>query len=123
MSPVSPICPVQVRDIGETTVIQFSGQGLLLDETNTPAVGDELLALVERRRPQTLLVDFANVAFLSSTMLGLLLVVRKALQARGGRLVLCHLNPQVYEVFEATRLHLLFEVRRDGPGSSAEPMN
>jgi anti-sigma B factor antagonist len=122
MSPTAPICPLQVREVGETTVVQFTGQGVLLDETNAPAVGDELLALVERR-PRTLVVDFENVAFLSSTTLGLLLVLRKELQARGGRLVLCHLAPEVYGVFEATRLHLLFDVRRSGQDSSAGQRN
>jgi anti-anti-sigma factor len=122
MSPTSPICPLQVREVGETTVVQFTGQGVLLDETNAPAVGDELLALVERR-PRTLVVDFENVAFLSSTTLGLLLVLRKELRARGGQLVLCHLAPEVYGVFEATRLHLLFDVRRNRQDSSAGQRN
>jgi stage II sporulation protein AA (anti-sigma F factor antagonist) len=123
MSPTSPICPVRVREVGETTVVQFTGRGVLLDETNAPAVGDELLAVVQRQRPRTLVVDFENVAFLSSTTLGLLLVLRKEMQAWGGRLVLCHLAPQVYGVFEATRLHLLLDVRRKGQDSSAGQRN
>jgi stage II sporulation protein AA (anti-sigma F factor antagonist) len=123
MSPASPICPVQVREVDETTVVRFTGQGVLLDETATQALGEELVPLVEQRRPRTLLLDFENVAFLSSTTLGLLLVLRKALLARGGRLVLCHLAPQVYEVFEATRLLTLFEVRHDGPDAPAGESN
>jgi anti-anti-sigma factor len=123
MSLESPSCPVQVHEDGEMTVVQFTGQRLLLDEMTSQAVGEELLALVERRRPRLLLLDFENVAFLSSTTLGVLLVLRKALHAGGGRLVLCHLTPQVSGVFEVTRLDTLFEVRRDGPDSSTEPRN
>ena len=123
MSPASSTCPIQFRCIGETTVVQFTGRGVLLDENNTQAVNEELLAFLERHSPRTLLMDFKNVAFLTSTTLGMLLVVRKELQARGGRLVLGHLAPQVYEVFEATHLHLVFEVRPDGVASSPEQLN
>ena len=123
MSPASSTCPLQFREDGETTVVQFTGQGVRLDEKNTQAVSEELLALLERQSPRTLLVDFQNVAFLTSTTLGLLLVLRKELQARGSRLVLAQLNPQVYEVFETTRLHELFDVRPDGAGPTAGDRN
>jgi anti-anti-sigma factor len=123
MSPASSTCPLQFRENGETTVVQFASQGVRLDENNTQAVSDELQAFLERQSPRTLLIDFENVAFLTSTTLGMLLVLRKGLQARGCRLVLAHLNPQVYEVFETTRLHELFEVRRDGAGPAAGDLN
>jgi anti-anti-sigma factor len=114
MSPASFTCPLQFRDLGEKTVVQFTRPGVLLDENNTQAVGDELLAFLASHSPPTLLLDFKNVAFLTSTTLGMLLVLRKELQGRGARLVLTHVAPQVYGVFEATRLHELFEVHPDG---------
>ena len=123
MSPVPSTCPLQFRDLGETTVVQFTGQDVLLDENTTQAVRDELLAFLDRQSPRTLLMDFKNVAFLTSTTLGLLLVLRKEMQARGGRLVVGHLAPQVYEVFEATHLHRVFEVHPDGVDSSPEQLN
>jgi anti-anti-sigma factor len=96
----------------------------MLDEENAAAVGEHLLALVEGLQAGCLLLDFGNVAYLSSSALGLLLRLRKALHARGGRLTLCNLAPQVYEVFEVTKLHTLFDIRQgegsaDGAGRSA----
>jgi anti-anti-sigma factor len=123
MSPASATCPVQFREHGEMTVVQFSGQAVRLDENNTQAIGEELLAFLARHSPPTLLMDFKNVAFLTSTTLGMLLVLRKELLGRGGRLVLTHLAPQVYEVLETTRLHELFEVRPDGVEGAPEPLN
>ena len=103
----------------------YSGSGIQTwqYENNTQAVGDELLAFLARRSPPTLLMDFKNVAFLTSTTLGMLLVLRKELQRRGGRLVLAHLAQQVQEVFEATRLHELFEVLPDGVETAPPQLN
>src|SRR5262249_39114033 len=43
--------------------------------------------------------------------LAVLLRLRKALYAWGGRLTLRHLPPRVYEVFEGTKLHTLFYIQ------------
>jgi hypothetical protein len=55
------------------------------------------------------------------TVLGLLLRLRQALCGWGGRLTLRHLHPRLYEVFEVTKLHTLFDIRGagGGPGSGA----
>ena len=59
-----------------------------------------------------LLLDFSNIEYLGSIELGTLITLRKRLNAAGGRLTLFNLNPQVYETFETTRLHTLFEICR-----------
>jgi anti-anti-sigma factor len=59
-----------------------------------------------------LLLDFSNIEYLGSVELGTLINLRKRLNAAGGRLTLINLNPQVYETFEVTRLHTLFEICR-----------
>jgi anti-anti-sigma factor len=102
---------VQACDLGDRNVVRFTGRRVMLDEQNAAAVGEPLLALVEGLQAVRLLLDFGNVAYLSSSALGLLLRLRKALHARGGRLTLCHLGPQVYEVFEVTKLHTLFDIQ------------
>jgi len=117
MSPSSQPCGVQALDLGDRTVVRFAGPQVALDETNTGVVGEPLLALVGGLKAGRLELDFGNVTYLNSTALGLLLRLRKALHARGGRLTLCHLAPQVYEVFEVTKLHTLFDIRR-GEGAA-----
>ena len=121
MSPSSDPYGMQAHDLGDSTLlIRFTASQLVLDEQNTPLVGEQLLALVGRLRPDGLLVDFGNVAYLTTTALGLLLRLRKALHAWGGRLTLRHVNPQLYEVFEVTKLNTLFDIQSQagcsGPG-------
>ena len=94
-------------------------QQVLLDEDNIGVVGEELLALVGRLKPARLVVDFGNVSYLTSTALGLLLRLRQALSAWGGRLTLCQLHPRLYEVFEVTKLHTLFDIQGEAGGSGA----
>jgi anti-sigma B factor antagonist len=115
-SPSHP-CGMQAHDLGDCTVVRFTGGRVMLDEENAAAVGEHLLVLVEGLQAGRLLLDFGNVTYLSSSALGLLLRLRKALHARGGRLTLCHLAPQVYEVFEVTKLHTLFDIRQ-GEGAA-----
>jgi anti-sigma B factor antagonist len=123
LSPSSQPCGVEAHDLGDRTVLRFAGPQVALDETNTGIVGEHLLALVGGLKAGRFELDFGNVTYLNSSALGLLLRLRKALHARGGRLLLCHLAPQVYEVFKVTRLHTLFDIRQseraaDGAGRS-----
>jgi anti-sigma B factor antagonist len=119
MSLSSDLCGVQAHNLGDHTVIRFTGPRVLLDEDNIVPVGEQLLALAGRLTPVWLLVDFGNVNYLTTTALGVLLRLRKALDAWGGRLTLRNLHPWVYEVFEVTKLHTLFDIQSEAAGSSA----
>ncbi len=111
LSPFSDPCGLQAHDLGDATVIRFTASRVALDERNTHLVGEQLLALVGRRKPRSLLADFGNVDYLGSDALALLLRLRKELHGWGGRLALCRLSPQLYEVFEVTNLHTLFDIQ------------
>ena len=113
MSRSSDPCGVQTYDLGDTTLIRFTGSQVVLDEQNALLVGEQLLAVAGRLKPGWLLVDFGNVSYLTSTALELLLRLRQAVHARGGRLTLRHLRPRLYEVFEVTRLHTLFDIQSE----------
>jgi anti-anti-sigma factor len=102
---------MQADDLGDSTLVRFTAPRAALDERSTSLVGEQLLALVSRRRPRSLMVDFGNVDYLGSDALALLLRLRKELHAWGGRLALCRLGPQLYEVFEVTKLHTLFDIQ------------
>ena len=60
-----------------------------------------------------ILLNFGNVEYLSSAALGKLITLNKKLQAAGGRLILCNIDPQIYEVFEITKLNKLFNIQKE----------
>jgi anti-sigma B factor antagonist len=83
----------------------------LLDEQNSWIIREQVVQLAEETGQWNLLLDFANVKFLSSAALGALLKLNHRVEARGGRLTLCHLDRPIAEVFRATHLDQIIAIR------------
>ena len=62
----------------------------------------EVLASAVRQEPPRLVVDLADVPFMASAGVGVLLGIRAVLAARGGSLVLSSPRPAVTRVLEVT---------------------
>ncbi len=60
-----------------------------------------------------ILLNFGNVEYLSSAALGKFITLNKKVQAAGGKLVLCNIDPNIYEVFEITKLNKLFNIQKE----------
>jgi anti-sigma B factor antagonist len=95
---------------GPITVVRF-GEHRILDEMTVNKIADELYAVAERADCPYLLLNFASVVRLSSVMLGKLLMLQRKMEAKGGKLRLCDLEPEVREVFESTKLIQIFDIR------------
>lgn len=91
------------------TVVKFIDP--LLDEQNSWIIKKQVAELVEEPGRSHLLLDFGNVKFLSSAALGAMLSLHRKARKRGVEISLCHLTPQLEEVFEATGLSEVFELR------------
>jgi anti-sigma B factor antagonist len=112
--------PVQFCTLGLTTetnedmtIVRFGAGPVMLDELNTQAFGDQLVALLESLAPRKLLLDFSSVEYLSSMALGTLIRLHQRLLAVGGELLIGHVNSQIYEIFEITKLTTYLDVRPD----------
>jgi anti-sigma B factor antagonist len=103
---------LEVEDIGDVTVINFVDKKIL-DEQNIQIIGEQLFGLVDQDGRRKLLLNFKNVEYLSSAALGKLITLNKKLQAVGGRLILCDIDPQIYEVFEITKLDKFFNIQKE----------
>jgi anti-sigma B factor antagonist len=103
---------LEVSEVGGVTVIRFVDRKIL-DEANIQELGKELFALVEEDNRKSLLLNFANVEFLSSAALGKLITLDKKVKAHGGTLKLCNIRPEIYEVFAITKLNKLFDIKED----------
>src|SRR5580698_1940584 len=94
---------LEVEDIGDITVVNFVDKKILHDQ-NIKVIGEQLFSLVDELGRRKVLLNFKNVEFLSSAALGKLITMNRKLQSAGGKLVLCEIDPQIYEVFEITKL-------------------
>ena len=103
---------LEVEDIGDVTVVNFTDRKIL-DEQNIQAIGEQLFQLVDELGRRKVLLNFGNVEYLSSAALGKLITLNKKLANVGGRLILCNIDPQIYEVFEITKLNKLFSIHKE----------
>jgi anti-anti-sigma factor len=106
-----------VRNNGAVVVVHL-GKHRVLDIVTADQVGDDLYQLADQPDCRNLLLNFSGVTGLSSVMLGKLLVLRKKMEQKRGKLKLCDVGAEVDEVFAATKLHRLF----DTGGNEAEAL-
>jgi anti-sigma B factor antagonist len=76
-----------------------------------PDVRDPLYALGESDDHPSLVLDLSEIWALSSLALGILANFQQRIESRGGRLVLCGLNPNLKQVFRMTKLEQIFTLR------------
>jgi len=85
----------------------------ILDETALDELRVELVRLINDRQGLNLLLDFSNVEFMSSAVLGLLGQIHRKMGTLKGKLKMCSIHPQIYEVFKLTNLNKLFSIHKD----------
>jgi anti-sigma B factor antagonist len=76
-------------------------------------VGQELYRLVEEGKEKRFILDFSNVDYLSSALIGKMLSLNAKVQARGGSVKLCSIRPEIFEVFHACKLDRIFPISKD----------
>jgi anti-sigma B factor antagonist len=103
---------LEVEEIGDITVVNFIDRKIL-DEQNIQLIGEQLFGLVDEQKRRKVLLNFTNVEYLSSAALGKLITLNKKLQNAGGKLILCNIDPQIYEVFEITKLNRVFNIQKE----------
>src|SRR5262245_1921867 len=109
---------LEIEHIGDVTVVSFTDKRLL-DEQTIQIIGDQLFSLVDEQGRRKIMMNFGNVEYLSSAFLGIRVTLNKKVNWVGGRLILCNIDPLIYEVFENTKLNELFNIQRgeDDPGT------
>jgi anti-anti-sigma factor len=103
---------LEVEQIGEVTVATFTARHLL-DEEKMQTIGTQLRSLGEEVGHRPLVLNFAAVERLSTEMVGKLIALQKKVQEKGGRLALCQINPQVYQVFKLLKLPQVLTIFAD----------
>ena len=103
------IPPVSVSRNKDIRVVEFTNNRII-DEANIAEIERSLAVLIDEQANPRLLLDFANVDFLSSAALGKLITANNLIRQKNGQLRLCNIKPQIYEVFVITKLNKLFRI-------------
>ncbi len=110
MTAIKPSINVDYGD--NATVITFTDEKIL-EETQIQTLQESVMSVIEQSERINLILDFSNVRFLSSAVLGLLIRISKKVYEADGQLRLCNINTKIYEIFKITRLTKIFEICED----------
>jgi anti-sigma B factor antagonist len=110
MASIKPRISVEYAD--NATIITFTDEKIL-EEKDVQALQESIMSVIEQADRISLILDFRNVRFLSSAVLGLLIRVSKKVYEHDGQLKLCGINPKIYKIFKITRLTKIFDIYQD----------
>ncbi len=89
-----------------------------LDSTNSPALEKQALDVIDGGG-RRLLIDFADLNYISSAGLRAALTVAKRMNAAGGKLAFCSMNPQISEVFEISGVNTILDIHPSAESATA----
>ena len=85
-----------IREEGKVTIVELLSE---LDRLSVLSMKNQLTELVEKRRKKFIL-NFSNIDFINSTVVGALVGMRNMVRGRGGNLVLCCVIPRIRRTFD-----------------------
>jgi anti-sigma B factor antagonist len=104
---------IDVRDVDGVKVIRFH-EHQLFDERTVRLVSELIAnALPNDGTPINVVIDFSDVALISSSMLSKLILLQRRVDASKGKMRLCEMSAVVQSVFRTSNLDRLFTIDRD----------
>ena len=93
----------------DVTFVTFM-EDKILEEEQIRELREALEAVIEKNEDKKLILNFVNVKFMTSAVLGLLVRVHKKVIELGGKLQLSNLDSNLRRVFEITQLTKVFDI-------------
>ncbi|MBI1900377.1 MAG: STAS domain-containing protein [Planctomycetia bacterium] len=99
---------------GDVLVAYFT-DAKILDEAKIQQLSEELTEVTDRVEQGKLLLNFNDVKFMSSSVLGRLVHLNKKCKEFKIDLKMCNISPEIMEVFKITKLNKVFDIHSDEP--------
>ena len=101
------------REEDGVLIVNFT-DAKILDEARIQQIGSELMEMVTAAAAnKKMLLNFQGVQFMSSAMIGKLVLSNKKSKASEIDLKFCSISSNVLEVFKITRLNKVFKIEKD----------
>ncbi len=104
---------LQSETTGDGVLVVSFTDAKILDEAKIAQIGKELMDFVAQADQGKMLVDFSGVSFMSSAMIGKLVLLHKRCKTAEINMKVCNISDNVMEVFKITRLHKVFDIQKD----------
>ena len=101
---------LKVKNVDGVAVVDFVDSGLMFEAALIEDIGLELQSLLTDHHYTRILLDFAHVQYLSSTMLGQLAKLAKDVKAAKGQLKITGLGPILLDTFRISHFESLFSI-------------
>jgi anti-sigma B factor antagonist len=98
-----------VTQVGDAIVVSFE-KSRILDPMEIDPMGQELYALVDQRKCRNIILEFSKVQYLSSQILGVLMMLNKKSAGIKGRLLLCGLSNDLRGLFKIVSLDKVLQI-------------
>ena len=105
--------PAIMTQSNSDVLVVYFNDAQILDESKIQQISEELMAVVDKVPHGKLLLNFSEVKFMSSSVLGRLVHINKKCKADKIDLKLCHISAEIMEVFRITRLNKVFDIHDD----------
>ncbi|MBQ5591404.1 MAG: anti-sigma factor antagonist [Clostridia bacterium] len=109
--------PVRIISTQQRVTAFLEGE---IDHHTAAALRMEIDDAVQRNKPKTLKLDFADVTFMDSSGIGLVMGRFRTVQPLGGRLVVSNLSPQVYKIMQLAGLEKIVTLSKREEVNNAE---
>ena len=112
-------------DMREGVLTVYLAKVRILDDTTTHEIGEQLMGLVDQAEVDgmRIVVDCHGVQFMSSAMIGRLLLLHKSAKQRHVPLTFSKISPAVMKVFRVTRLDKVFQCEAEETACGADPVS
>jgi anti-anti-sigma factor len=98
---------ITITEEGKQLIATFDGR---LDTVAAQQISETITPLLEHA-DQTIVLDCEKMPFISSSGLRIFLKIRKEVEAKGGKMLLKNICPDVMQVFKMTKLDGVFEIQ------------
>jgi anti-anti-sigma factor len=102
-----------INEVLGVYIIHFAGELKIFDLADYTAFFDDFL----KSGKVNLLLNLSSTSFIDSTAIGLLVNIKRSVEEKGGKLVLCEVMPEVMNVFRITGVDKfidIFETEKEG---------
>ena len=105
---------IDVQEVEGIKVVRFHDRQIFDERTVSVEVAEAVAtAIPNDGTPIHLVLDFTDVALISSSLLSKLILLQKRVDASRGKMRLCEMSPVLQSVFRTSNLDRLFSIDRD----------
>jgi len=98
------------RKEGDAVIASVRGE---IDLHNSPELRGEILSLLSEHSPRRLVLNLAEVPYMDSSAIAVLVEAMQKLRKTGGRVCLTNLQPRVKSLLDIAKLGSIFLIAKD----------